>query len=169
MARSSSSAAVVRPLFDTPEGRAALEARKGAAPAPAARLKAPDWLSPTGAKTFREIVDALRAAAPDDALAEVDVFALALAAEHYALARAASKAMRGQGGHLAPITIDQAHRDRLRKHPAVQVMRDATTVFLRVAREFGGTPAARRALEDFLGGAGTGDDDPEDAELFGEV
>lgn len=164
-------AGVVRPLFDTPEGRAAIAAKAGTGKAPApAKLTAPDWLSPSGGKAFRELVDAIRKASPDDALAPVDVFALALAAEQWALARAASKAMRGQGGHLDPITVDEAHRDRLRKHPAVQVLRDASALFLRIVKEFGGTPAARRALEDFLGGAGIPDDDEDDEtrDLFGD-
>lgn len=160
--------AAVTPLFDTAEGRAAIEAKRGEVTSAPAHLKAPEWLSPTGRKTFNELVEALRAAAADDALADVDVFALALAAEHYALATMASKAMRGPGGHLRPITTDEAHRDRLRKHPAVQVMRDATSVFTRVIKDFGGTPAARRALEGYLAGGGPAvDGDDEDDDLFG--
>lgn len=161
----------VRPLFDTPEGRAAAAAKTGGEVTAPAKLKAPEWLSPTGRKTFNELVVAVRSAAPDDALASVDVFSLALAAEQYALATMASKAMRGQGGHLNPITVDEAHRDRLRKHPAVQVLRDATKTFLLIVRQFGGTPAARKALEDFLGsGGGVGHEpDDDELELFGDA
>jgi P27 family predicted phage terminase small subunit len=126
------------------------------------RLKAPDWLSPSGRSAFRHVVRHFEADAPGW-LTGVDVDLLALAVEHLAVAKAASKAMRGPGGRYAVTTTDEAHRDRLRKTPAHQVFREATASYVALARELGLTPKARVELEVGLGGLGP-DGDEEDGE-----
>jgi P27 family predicted phage terminase small subunit len=164
MGRSSSSAArsadgvVVR----MPSGASASSSSAPARPAKVERLKAPDWLSPSGRSAFRSIVRYFEADAPGW-LTGVDVDLLALAVEHLAVAKAASKAMRGPGGRYAVTTTDEAHRDRLRKTPAHQVFREATASYVALARELGLTPKARVELEVGLGGLGP-DGDEEDGE-----
>jgi P27 family predicted phage terminase small subunit len=122
------------------------------------KLKAPAWLSPSGRAAFRRVAVFLEDDAPDW-LAEVDADALGLAVEHLAVAVAASRAMRGSGGHYAIIDVDAGHGGRRRKHPAHQVFREATAAYLAVIRELGLTPRARRELEVGLGFAPAEDDD----------
>jgi P27 family predicted phage terminase small subunit len=128
-------------------------------------LVAPPWLSPAGRRAFRNVALYLEADAPDW-LAIVDADALGLAVEHLAVAVAASRAMRTSGGHYRIIEIDEAHRDRRRKHPAHQVFREATAAYLAVIRELGLTPRMRRELEVGLGYGGTSDDDDDPAGIF---
>lgn len=153
----------VRKLFGT-DDKSAPRADLAIPGARVGSLKPPDWLSPLGAKTFREVVPKLQEEAPDW-LADVDVPVLALMCETFAMAVAASRAMRKGGGHLAIIDIDEAHGGRRRKHPAHQVFRESSAAFLSMAKEFGLTPVARNGLGLALFGAGP-DDDGDDAELF---
>lgn len=138
------------------------------APSPRRRLpKAPDWLSPTGKATFRTMAEAAEEIQPGW-LTSVDVPLLALYADVYATAQAASKAMRGAGGHVRPIDHDRAHAGRPRKHPSWQIVREASTTLARLAGDLGITPTMRRRLD--LDGiyvdAGDSDDVDADADLF---
>lgn len=125
------------------------------------RLKAPDWLTPTGRASFRRIVATYEADAPGW-LTTVDVDLLALAVEHLAVAKAASRAMRGSGGHYVVVGVDEAHGNRQRKTPAHQVFREATAAYVALARELGLTPRARAELEVGLGGGEEPADDDDD-------
>lgn len=131
-------------------------------------LEAPAWLSPAGRRTFVRMAEWLREEAPDW-LAVIDEAALGLAVEHLAVAIAASKAMRGRGGHYAPLEIDASHGGReRRKHPAAQVFRDSTSAYLAVVRELGLSPRARRAL-DVASGLGSGPESDDPAGLFDDA
>lgn len=132
------------------------------------KLTAPAWLSPAGRRAFAKVARFLEADAPDW-LSTIDVDALGLAVEHLAVAVAASRAMRVGHGAAATyqvITVDEAHRDRQRKHPAHQVFREATAAYLAVVRELGLTPRMRRELEVGLGFGGPADDDDDPAGIF---
>jgi P27 family predicted phage terminase small subunit len=130
------------------------------------RLKAPDWMSSSGRAVFRSIARHFEASAPGWLLT-VDVELLALACEHLAVAKAASRAMRGPGGRYVVVGADAAHGGRERKHPAHQVFREATAAYVALARELGLTPKARAELEVGLGDApdGADGDDADDGLL----
>lgn len=128
-------------------------------------LIAPPWLSPAGRRAFRALALFVEADAPDW-LAAVDAELLGLAVEHLAIAVAASRSMRTRGGHYKIIDVDEGHNGRRRKHPAHQVLREATASYIAVIRELGLTPKARRELEIGLGLAAGVDDDDDPAGLF---
>ena len=129
----------------------------GRAPAP------PDWLSAPAKSIWRRLVPRLAEAYPDT-LSTIDVPALALMVEHYAIASYAARAMRAKGNVPMATDVDEAHRDRLRKAPASQVMRDHGRAFLELAREFGLTPRARAKLGDVT--PPVVPDDGDDDDLF---
>ena len=87
-------------------------------------LKPPPWLTPTARSNWRAVVPVVEESSPGW-LSPIDVPQLGLMFEALANAIAASKAMRGAGGHTRPIDHDRAHGKRPRKHPAVQVFRES--------------------------------------------
>lgn len=131
-------------------------------PARRARFKPPAWLSVDAKRFFTELVLDLDEAAPGT-IGRIDVAALALAAEHYATAQAAASAMRKRGNRVEVLEVDTAHGGQLRKRPAWQVFREATSAYLMVAREFGLTLKARESME-LDAGAPLGDEDEGDLE-----
>ncbi len=137
-------------------------------PAPASNIPAaelgtpPAWLSRQARDLWRELVPKLEDAFPD-AITVLDAPALALMLEHLAIVHSAAKGMRGRGGWIETTTVDEAHRDRLRKAPSSQVMRDHAKAFLELAREYGMTPKSRRLLDLVPIAA---DDVDEDDDLF---
>lgn len=135
------------------------------APAPRARrrrIDPPAWLSKSGKAAFRRLLLDIERSTPE-AIGAVDVPALALTAEVYAVAQAAAKAMRGPGNEPQVLDVDAAHGGGNRKTPAWQVLNQATTRYQGLAREYGLTLAARTRLE--LGTAAPLDDeDDEDLE-----
>lgn len=139
-------------------GGAASSSSARTAAAGGERLAAPDWLTSSGKAAFRRIVRHYEADAPGW-LTAVDVDLLGLAVEHLAVAKAASKAMRGAGGRYKVLGVDEAHGNRERKTPAHQVFREATAAYVALARELGLTPKARQELEVGLAGIGPDSDD----------
>lgn len=131
-------------------------------PIPADLATPPPWLSVPAAGAWATLVPMLEDALPDGALSLLDVPALGLMLEHHAIAVAAAESMRTPAGDLETVTADEAHRDRLRKTPASQVMRDHGKAFVELAREYGLTVRSRSALDrEALGGMvpDAGDDD----------
>lgn len=148
-----------------------VEIRKGAgassavpAEIPKADLRRPpEWLSRQASALWKEIVPKLEDAFPDE-ITVLDVPALSLMLEHLAITHAAAKAMRGSGGWIEVLAAGKTNAGpTVRKAPASQVMRDHGKLFLDLAREFGGTPRARKLLD--LGPPIVPDDD-EDDDLF---
>lgn len=137
---------------------------KASSVAPADFRKPPAWLSKTAREAWAGLVEKLDEVYPEE-LSALDVPALALMVEHYATAAAAAKSMRDDADDIKAVDVDEAHRDRLRKAPASQVMRDHAKAFLELAREYGLTLKARAALGDLGAGANVPDDD-EDDDLF---
>jgi P27 family predicted phage terminase small subunit len=70
----------------------------------------------------------------------VDVPALEMMATQYALSRQAQRAIEEHG------FFAEGSRGQMREHPAVRSQRDASTLFLRFAEQFGLTPSARARL-----------------------
>lgn len=123
----------------------------------------PPWLSKTAAEAWRGLIPKLEDALPDGALSLLDVPALGLMLEHFAIATSAAESMRTTEGDHVPIDVDEAHRDRLRKSPASQVMRDHGKAFVELAREYGLTARSRanldaEALSGFVPDVGDDDD-----------
>lgn len=118
----------------------------------------PPWLSRQARVLWRDVVPKLEDAFPET-LTVVDVATLSLMLEHLAICHAAAAAMRGRGGWIKTVESDEAHRDRLRKAPASQVMRDHAKAFLELAREYGMTPRSRRLLDLVPTAPDTDDDD----------
>jgi P27 family predicted phage terminase small subunit len=106
----------------------------------------PAWLSRQAKTLWRDLIPALEDAFPET-VTVLDVHALALMLENLAITHAAAKSMRGRAGWIQAVDVDEAHRDRLRKAPASQVMRDHSRAFLELAREYGLTPKSRRLLD----------------------
>lgn len=127
-------------------------------------LSRPEWLSKPAKDVWRQLVPAMEDAWPG-MLSPVDIPALALACEHYAVAIEAAKAMRvkGNGNVPEPIDTDAAHDGRRRKHPATMVFRESTNAFLRLAQEFGLTASARTTIGSGLYVGDVADDDEDDA------
>lgn len=144
----------------------AASAPKTAKAEPAGDLETPpDWLSTEAKALWRAVVPILDDAYPET-LSAIDVPALGLMLEHHAIARAAAESMRDEEGGLKVLEVDEAHRDRLRKSPASQVMRDHGKAFLELARDFGLTLRGRAGIDlEKLGGAVVPDHDPDD-DLF---
>lgn len=150
-------------------GRPGKRPRRQEAPTPPSdgHLKAPAWLSKDAKAAWRELIPAIERAWPDF-LGVVDVPALSLMVENYAMAIAAAKALRERGRGLKNpkvIDTDEAHRDRLRKHPAAQVLKEATATYLSLAKEYGLTAVGRIGL-DLSSLPGFADDEDEDDDLF---
>lgn len=145
-----------------------VEIRKGSSAPPAPEIpradlrKPPAWLSRQAATLWRELVPKLEDAFPEE-ITVLDTPALAIMLEHLAITHSAARSMRGQGGWIATVSVDEAHRDRLRKAPSSQVMRDHAKAFLELAREYGLTPRSRKLLD--LGPPIAPDED-EDDDLF---
>jgi P27 family predicted phage terminase small subunit len=132
---------------------------------PADLKKPPAWLSPAAALVWRHLVPDLEAAFPDGALTTLDIPALGLMLEHYAIAASAAEALRDGAGKHQPIDTDSAHPERLRKAPASQIMRDHGKAFVELAREYGLTMRSRSLLNvESLGGYVP--DGDEDDDLF---
>lgn len=131
------------------------------APIPKALRTPPAWLSAPAKAEWRRTVPALDEAYPER-LSALDLVALGLMFEHLAIAEAAATAMRGKGNKPDVLEVDEAHRDRIRKTPASQVMRDHSKAALEIARDYGLTLKAREAL----GLDGTVPDDDPDDDLF---
>lgn len=144
------------PLPDTPHLRA-LKTGESAppprnpppAPSRAARTRAkfpaPAWLSADGKTAFRSLLVELEAAWPDT-ISRLDIPALAIVAEHYAVAQAAAKAMRGKGNNPVAVEDDTAHSGK-RRPPSFLVYKEATNAFLQGAKAFGLTLESRMRLE----------------------
>ena len=122
----------------------------------------PAWLSAPGKAAFRQLLLDIERATPE-VLDRIDVPALALLAEHYAIAQAAAKAMRDTGNVPEVLELDKVHGDQHRKTPAWQVFAQATKTYTALAREYGLTLASRTRLE--LPSAGLPVDDDEDDAL----
>jgi len=103
------------------------------------KARCPRWLSPDAKRVWRYLAPRLTAAG---VLRETDLPALALMCAHYGAALAAAEAL-GRDGLLIP---DSAHGGALRKHPAAQLLRDASDAFRRFACTFGLTPLDRERL-----------------------
>ena len=128
---------------------------------PAPRM--PAWLTdPVAKAAWSRIVKALEAHA-SGYLSSIDSEQLALVVANVPLAIAALKSMR-KGSSYEVVTRDAAHKDTVRKHPAVQVFRDASTAYLQGMDRLGLTPRVRRALD--LGLEAFVNDDDEDDDLF---
>lgn len=138
------------------------------APAPRPRKRAkwdpPAWLSAPGKAAFRALLQEAERSRPG-LLDRVDVPTLALMAEHYAIAQAASKVMRGTGNVPSVLEVDAVHGGHLRKTPAWQVYREASTSFVAMAREFGFTLKSRTMLELGDGGLPLPDDQDDEGDL----
>ena len=103
------------------------------------KARCPSWLSPDAKKVWRYLAPRLTAAG---VLRETDLPALALMCAHFGVALEAAKAL-GRDGLLIP---DSAHGGALRKHPAAQLLRDASASFQGYAGTFGLTPLDRARL-----------------------
>jgi P27 family predicted phage terminase small subunit len=140
------------------------------APGAGRKLNPPAWLSASGKRAFTRIVAELTDAWPDS-VAPMDIPALALLAETYAVAQAAATSMRtDKGNEPQPLEIDHAHGGQRRKSPAWQMFREATNAYLNAARDYGLTLAARLRLELDVAATITPPaegDDEDDAILFG--
>lgn len=130
-------------------------------PLPKDLRTAPAWLSAPAKAEWKRLIPRLDEAFPEK-LSALDVGALALLVEHLAIAQGAAQAMRGKGNKPDVLEVDEAHRDRIRKTPASQVMRDHAKAAMELAREYGLTLRAREAL----GLDGTVPDDDPDDDLF---
>lgn len=130
-------------------------------PAPPIHIDTPEWLNVDAKRQFRALVAAVNSLWPGS-LTAADVPALALAAEHYTIAAAAAQAMRSRGNKAAPATTDKAHATESRKAPTYAILKQATGEYLKLAREFGLTPAARVRLNLDTSRSPTGGHDAED-------
>lgn len=128
-----------------------------------ARFEPPEWLSIDAKRFFTQLVLDIDEASPG-AIGRIDVPALALTAQHYATAQAASEAMRKRGNRVEVLEVDTAHGGQLRKRPAWQVFREATSAYLMLAREYGLTLKARHAMELDAGVPLDDDQDEDDLE-----
>ncbi len=111
---------------------------------PVLRRPCPSWLPPEGKRLWRYLAPRL---AGLGVLSEVDLPAFELMCVHYATAREAALQI-GKDGVMVP---DPAHRAEdgsvpMRKHPALQVLRDSSTAFRGYAATFGLTPVDRGRL-----------------------
>lgn len=97
-----------------------------------------------------------------DLIADRDIPVMGLLFEHLATAQAAAKALRGRAGHLELLDTDAGNGNRLRKHPAAEILRQHSTAALSLAREYAMTPASRLGLR--LGTFVEADDDDDDAD-----
>lgn len=125
----------------------------------------PAWLSAPAKALWRQVVPKLDEAYPET-LSALDLPALGLMLEHHAIAIAAAQAMRGKGNKPDVLEKDEAHRDRVRKTPASQVMRDHGKAYVELARDYGMTLRGRVGIDlEKLGGVLPDDGDDGD-DLF---
>ena len=112
---------------------------RGAIPATGGlvRARCPGWLSPDAKKVWRYLAPRL-----GGVLRETDLPALALMCAHYSAALAAARALERDG----LLVKDPEHAGVLRKHPAAQLLRDASAAFRSYASTFGLTPLDRARL-----------------------
>ena len=124
----------------------------------------PGWLSAPAKLAWRRLVPLVG----DSFVESVDVLdtdALAFLCEHYAIAVAAAKEMRGRGNVPLVSVPDGGHgANSVKKNPAVQAFRDATKTWLELAERYGMTPKGRRLLASSV--LPELDDDDDDADLF---
>ena len=73
-------------------------------------------------------------------LTEIDGLAFTLLSIHYDIAWQASQVVNDEG------ITDVDNNGGTRKHPALQILRDNSQMFLRFATEFGLTPASRSRI-----------------------
>lgn len=103
-------------------------------------------------------------------LSSLDVGALAMACESFALARVALESMRDGSGAPAVLAADRAHSGQ-RRHPALLAYASALREYRALCVEFGLTPSARahlRLTPYAAPAGGDGDDgDDGDAAFFG--
>lgn len=155
MTPTSATVSPIRPGTPAPKRR-----RRSPGGLPAELRTPPAWLSKDAAALWRDLVPTLEDAYPADSLSLLDVPALALMVEHFVVARAAAKLLSGGADVLE---VDHAHGGNMRKSPASQIMRDHSTAFLRLAREYGLTAKSRAALDvDALGRTVPDADDDDD-------
>ena len=102
------------------------------------RCRAPRWLSKDAKAAWRYLVNRL----PAGVLGDVDLPALALMCTHLAVAMEAAKTVAREG----VLVTDPDHAGAMRKHPALQVLRDNSLAFRGYAAVFGLTPADRARL-----------------------
>ena len=95
-------------------------------------------LAPAGQKLWKYLVPKL---ADLGVLTETDTAALEMLCLHYGMAVEAGKILREEG-----LTAIGAHGQTV-KHPAVQILRDASTAFRMYAEQFGLTPSARSRIQ----------------------
>ena len=124
---------------------------------------APRWLSRPAKDAWRQIVPLIAEAYPDE-ISVLDLPALALLCEHYAITMRAAEEMRARG-NVPRITEPSEAKNGgplVRKVPQSQVMRDHGKAFIELAREFGMTPRARAQMGRMAGPPvvpDTGEDD----------
>jgi P27 family predicted phage terminase small subunit len=124
------------------------------------RFKPPEWLSVDAKRAFGRLVVDIDAAWPGT-LARMDVMALAVLAEHYAVLQAAAREMRSGGNRAELTSPDPQHADRTRKNPAWQVFREASSAFVALSKEYGLTLSSRLRME-LDAGAPLADDEEDD-------
>lgn len=107
---------------------------------PAARMKKPRGLQKkhlAAARLYDALANELAAAGITTA---IDAPAFRLMAEHYGLALQAAQIIAVEG----LMTVDE--RGLPRKHPMLQVLRDNSEMYRKLAAEFGLTPSSRSRL-----------------------
>lgn len=127
-------------------------------PAPAGRVPVPPANANNDVKAFYRTYAAVLVR--QGRLEEVDHASFELLADVYATACAARRAIE-KDGHFR---LDE--NKVLRRHPAIQVQRDAVQTFARLAARFGLTPADREGMAK---PRTPGDDDPLDVFLRGRL
>lgn len=142
--------------------RRVAERRRDERAVPAAERTAPPAYLSRAAKVLWRAHVPLMVSETPDLIADRDLPVLALLFEHLATAQAAARALRGKGGHLELLDRDEGNRNRLRKHPAAEILRQHSGAALSLARDYAMTPASRLSLK--LGALVDVEDDDDDAD-----